>query len=146
MGQVPSASRRPRFRIDPLFPTPSPILPLVVLSCLREAVYAQKISKPTTLPPHEQPIYSAHHAGPRAPFPPGIISNWLYQFRHPLAGCVCVFLEVLPRSERMVLRAKSQDKEIRGPSRPSANNWDVCPGPKRAIHSTQLATCYVRVL
>lgn len=46
----------------------------------------------------------------------------------------------------MVLRAKSQDKEIRGPSRPSANNWEVCPCPKRTIHNTQLVTCYVQVL
>lgn len=92
MGQVPSASRKPRFRIDPLFPMPSPILPLAVLSCLRETVYAQKISKPTMLPPHEQAIYSAHHAGPRAPFLPGIISNWLYQRLnlHLLAGCACL--------------------------------------------------------
>ena len=86
-------------------PSPLPSFPFTVLSCLRETAYVQ-ISKPTISPltSNSSPL---HHACPRALFPPGPTSNRLYQRLNPLplAGYMCVFLEVLPRSERMDVRA-----------------------------------------
>lgn len=112
IGKAPFVSRKPRFRIDLLFPEPPSLLPplqgpdppvrKLMLRSLQNLPSSPSLATQTPIKPYLS----------WSPILRGPISNQLSQWFNMLllASYTCMFLEVPPRSKRRVLMVTSQDK------------------------------------